>query len=150
MPTAMLCTSDVGRLRKLKNNKGVNKVKLTNGEIYNAKEPFQQLAAQKFPVLTSLAIVKVVQKLNEHLVPFEQVRTGLIKTYGTVNPDKPQEVGINPSDENFAKFAAEYTELLSQEVEVVIDKVKLPASLEIEPAILVILEKFITVEENSA
>ena len=124
-------------------------MKVTNGEIFNAKEPFQQLAALKFPVLTSLAIVKVVQKLNEHLIPFEQVRDGLIRTYGTVNKDKPQEIGVHPGDENFAKFAVEYQELLSQEVELVFEKVKLPASLEIEPAILVSLEKFITVEVNS-
>ena len=125
------------------------KVKLTNGEIFNAKEPLRQLSAQKFPVLTSLAIMKVMQKLNEHLLPFEQVRDGLIKTYGTANLDNPQQIAINPGDENFPKFAAEYQELLSQEVEVVFEKIKLPATLEIEPAILMSLEKLVEVEVNS-
>ena len=120
-------------------------MKLTNGEIFSAKVPLQQLTANKFPVKTSLALVKLIQKLNEFLVPIEQVRDGLIKTYGKPDPENRQQIKVEPSDENWAKFAEEFKELMTQEVEVVVEKVPLPDTLEIEPAIIMALEKFITV-----
>ena len=51
---------------------------------------------------------------------------------------------------NIEKFAEEFDELLNQEVELVIDTVQLPQevdgkTLQIEPAILMALEKFIDV-----
>lgn len=121
-------------------------MKLTNGEIFSAKVPLQQLTANKFPVKTSLALVKLTQKLNEFLVPIEQVREGLIKTYGKPIPENPQQTKVEPGDENWDKFIEEFKELMSQEVEVVIEKVELPDTLEIEPAILAALEKFVKVE----
>jgi len=120
-------------------------MKLTNGEIFSAKVPLQQLTANKFPVKTSLALVRLSQKLNEFLVPIEQVREGLIKTYGKPNPENPHQASVKPDDENWDKFVAEFTELMAQEVEVVFEAVELPDTLEIEPAILMALEKFIKV-----
>lgn len=121
-------------------------MKLTNFEIINAKVPLQQLAANKLPVTTSLALVRLIQKLAEFLVPIEQVREGLIKTYGEVDKENPMQTKISPGDKNWQKFAEEFQELMSQEVEVVIEKVALPNTLEIEPAILMPLERFIMVE----
>ena len=120
-------------------------MKLTNGEIFSAKVPLEQLSANKFPVKTSLALVRLTQKLNEFLGPIEQVREGLVKTYGKPDVDNPQQTKISPGDENWLKFVEEYGELMSQVVEVVFDKVELPETLEIEPAILMALEKFIKV-----
>ena len=65
-------------------------MKLTNGEILNAKEPLQRLVGERFPVKTSLALLKMVRKLDEHLIPAEQVRDGLFKMYGEPNPDNPR------------------------------------------------------------
>ena len=120
-------------------------MKLTNAEIFNVKEPLQQLVSMKFPVKTSLALVKLVQKLNEHLVPAEQVKDGLVKTYGKPDPNNSQNITIQPGDENWPKFAEEFAELMTQEVEVVFQKVQLPDTLEIEPAVVMALEKFITI-----
>ena len=120
-------------------------MKLTNGEIFSAKVPLQQLTANRFPVKTSLALVKLTQKLNEFLKPIEQVREGLIKTYGKPDPENPQQTGVKPGDENWEKFVEEFNELMSQEVEVVIEKITLPESLEIEPTIVMALEKFIKI-----
>jgi len=120
-------------------------VKLTNGEILNAKMPLQQLVANKFPVKTSLALVKLVQKLNEILGPVEEVRMGLVKTYGKPIPENPQQARVSPGDEGWDEFQSEFEELMAQEVEVVIDKVELPETLEIEPSVLMALEKFIKV-----
>jgi len=121
-------------------------VKLTNGEILNAKVPLQQLVANKFPVKTSLALVKLIQKLNEIMVPVEQVRTGLIKTYGKPDAKNPNQARVSPEDEGWEKFQSEFEELMSQEVELVIDIVTLPETLEIEPSVLMALEKFIAVK----
>ncbi len=120
-------------------------MKLTNAEILNVKEPLQYLIQQKFPVKTSLALVKLVQKLNEFLIPVEQVRDGLIKTYGKPNPANMSQIILEPEDENWPKFAKELEELIIQEVEVVITRVELPPTFEIEPATLVALDKFIKV-----
>ena len=140
-----------------------------------------QLTALKFPVKVSLALVKLAQKLNEHYQAISEVRDGLIKTYGEEDPDNPRQTKVRTHIEklddkgetimedgelvmepnpNFPKFAEELTELMAQEVEVVIDVVTLPEkvaatcdkcshnmerSLEIEPAILMPLVKFIRV-----
>jgi hypothetical protein len=46
---------------------------------------------------------------------------------------------------NAAKFKDELNELLNQEIEVVFTKITLPDNLEVEPSILVALEKFINI-----
>ena len=118
-------------------------MKLTNAEILNAKAPLTELIGQQFPVKVSLALVKLVQKLNEFLIPIEQVRDGLVKMYGKPDPKNPNQILIKPGDEGWAKFTAEFAELISQEVEVVFQKVTLPDTLEISPAVLIALEKFV-------
>jgi len=121
-------------------------VKLTNGEIFNAKVPLEQLSANKFPVKVSYGLAKLASKLNDQLQVIDKVRHGLIETYGEKDPDNPQQVRVTPQSENWSKFVEEYGELMSQEVEVVIDAVTLPETLEIEPTILMALEKFIKVD----
>ncbi len=120
-------------------------MKLTNAELFNVKEPLQQLVATKFPVKTSLALLKLVQKLNEHLIPAEKVQDGLVRTYGSADSKDSQKMVIQPGDENWSKFAEEYAELMAQEVEVVFDKVAVPDTLEIEPSVLMALEKFLKI-----
>ncbi len=118
-------------------------MKLTNMEILNAKAPLTELVKQQFPVKTSLALVKLVQKLNEFLIPIEQVRDGLIKTYGKPDPKNPNQMSVKQGDEGWVKFSEEFAELISQEVEVVFQQVTLPDTLEISPAVLMALDKFV-------
>lgn len=83
---------------------------------------------------------------------------GLVKKYGEADKDNPKQINVDPESENFPKFAEELGELFAQEVEVIFDKVKLPENvaatcdkcghnmdkmLEIEPNILMALEKFV-------
>jgi len=123
-------------------------MKVTIGEIFNVKVPLQELAKQKLPVKTSLAVLKLIRKLNEHLLPAEEVQNGLVKQYGGPPKDSPNsgQISIQPGDENWPKFAEEFSELVQQEAEIVFEKVILPDTLEIEPAVLMALEKFIKVE----
>jgi len=118
-------------------------VKLTNGEIWNAQEPLRKLLEQKFSVMVSYKLVKLVQKLNEQFMVIEEVRNGLIKQYG--KKDKKGNISVKPGDSNWNKFIKEFNELMEQEIEIVVEKIKLPDSFEIEPSVLVPLEKFIEV-----
>ena len=133
-------------------------MKLTNGDIFGSQEPLKKLIEQKFPVMVSYKLAKLVKKLDEQFKVIEEVRMGLIKKYGETD-DKGQ-TQVKPEGENFPKFVAEFNELMSQEVEIVVEKVKLPEkvaatcdkcnhnmdkSFEIEPNILIALDKFIEV-----
>ena len=135
-------------------------MKLTNGEIFDAREPLQKLLEQKFPVKVSYGLAKLANKLNEQLKIIEEVRLGLIKTYGEASKDNPKQINVDPESKNFQKFADELSELFTQEVEVIFDKVKLTENvaatcdkcghnmdkmLEIEPNILMALEKFVEI-----
>ncbi len=134
-------------------------MKLNNGEIYSAWDALNRLTPEgtKFPVKVSLGIVKLRTKLGEPYKEIEEVRNGLIKTHGK---EEDGQIKVDPEGENFEKFVEEMNELFAQEVEVVFDKVKLPEKvaatcdkcshnmdkmLEIEPSVLMALEKFVEV-----
>lgn len=118
-------------------------MKLTNGDIFGAREPLQVLIGQKFPVLTSFKLAKMANKLNDQLRVIEDVRVGLIKRYGETNGR--DQVTVEQGSENFPKFLEEFNELMALEVEIVIEKVKLSGDFEIEPSTLMALEKFVEV-----
>ena len=135
-------------------------MKLNNGEIFMAREPLQKLMEQKFPVMVSYKLAKMTSKLNEQLKVIDEVRNGLIKTYGKADKDNPQQISVPQDSRGFSKFMEEFGTLMNEEVEVVFDKVKLPEkvaatcdkcshnmdkSLEIEPNVLMALDKFVEV-----
>ena len=131
-------------------------MKLTNGEIFMAKEPLQKLLAEKPPFAVSYGLAVLASKLDVQLRIIEQVRNGLFQTYGSPNPDNPQQL-LPPKpmieDDNkemvknpkTIKFVEEHNELMSKEVELVIDVVEIPSTVElnIEPFVLMALMKFI-------
>jgi len=117
---------------------------LTNGDIFIAQEPLKNLIEQKFPVMVSYKLAKLVSKLNDQLKVIEEVRNGLVKKYGV--KDEREQLSVKPDSPNWSKFVIEFEELMAQETEIVIDKVKLPdKDLDIEPKILIALDKFVEV-----
>ena len=122
-------------------------MRLTNGEILSAREPLQALIAQKFPVLVSYKLAKIVGKLNPQLKVIDEVKNGLIKRYGVENG---RGYVVPEDSENFGAFAQEFDELMAQVTEVVLEKVNLPGDFEIEPIALMALEKFIEVNEDGS
>ena len=118
---------------------------LKNGEIFNAKEPLQKLLAEKPPFAVSYGLAVLASKLDVQLGIIEKVRNGLVQTYGEKNPDNPQQIKVNPQSESFPKFVAEYNELMSKEIEIVLDVVEIPSTVEltVEPTVLLALLKFI-------
>jgi hypothetical protein len=135
-------------------------MKLMNGEIFGAVTALNQMFEMELPVRTSLALAKLVGKLDEPFAAIEKVRAGLVKKYGKTNPKNNQtevlpmdddgEGNITPN-ENFPKFMEEYNELMIQETELVVDIVKLPQNIKGEPfvlkaALLIPLRKFVELE----
>ena len=158
-------------------------MKLTNQEIFNAKAPLEKLLGEKFPLKVSHGLATLVTKLNDQLQVIDKVRQGLFQTYGIPNPQNPTQLLAPPAmivetdndgkqitDEagnvtmvpnpKMQKFASEIEELLSIEVEIVLEPVTLPEKvaatcdkcghnmdrlLEIEPLTLMKLEKFVKV-----
>ena len=134
-------------------------MKLTNGEIFNAKKPLEKLLDKELPVKTSYGLAKLAHKLNSQLEVIGQVVQGLRKTYGAPDPRNPRVFNVLPEIEgegedgkkttepnpSYEKFNEEINELMAQEVELVIEEVTLPDTLEIEPSVLMALEKFIKV-----
>uniref|UniRef100_A0A6H2A0L9 Uncharacterized protein n=1 Tax=viral metagenome TaxID=1070528 RepID=A0A6H2A0L9_9ZZZZ len=126
-------------------------MKLLNGEIFEAKPQLDKLLGKELPVKVAYGLAKMANKLNVEFQTIELVRNGLIKKYGEADKDNPMQISVKQDGENFQKFVAEFTELMNQEVEVVIEKVKLPIEVDgkpfqLEANILMALEKFIEVE----
>ncbi len=122
---------------------------LTNNEVWNAKEPLEKLMGERFPVKTAYELAKLASKLRDQYLVNEDVRNGLVSTYGQKN--EVGQVAVETTSENFPKFLAELTELMDTEVEVVCSRVTLPEKVDektiaIEPSILLALEAFINVK----
>ena len=131
-------------------------MKVTNGEVFEARPAIQELSKVKLPIPSAVQVAKLAKALAETLAIIDAVRNPAIKTYG-FETKRPGQFTVDETCEGFAKFNEEMAELMAQEVEVEIEKVKLPmtaqikckcgnviqAPLEIEPRVLMLLEKFI-------
>jgi len=120
-------------------------MKVTNGDIFNAREALQTLMKERLPVKVSYWLARLARKLNDQLTIIEEVRQGLVKQYG--EPDeKGENIQIQPGSKNMGPFLADLNELMGQEVELDSDIIKLPGDgFSIEPSVLLALDKFIEV-----
>ena len=133
-------------------------MRVTNGEIYGGKEAIGKLLQMTLPVRASYQIAKLATKMNEQILVLDQVRNGLIKTYGK---EENGQITIEQGTENFAKFIVELNELFKKEVELKVETVDLPTMvmekcekcgaviekpLQIEPTVLMALDKFVGIE----
>lgn len=119
-------------------------MKLTNGDIWQAREPLRLLMDVRFPVKTSYRLARLMSTLNDPIRVIDEVRVGLVKKHGTV--DEHGQVNVLPDTAEWSTFVGEFTEMLAIEVEVDVEKVQLPETdAEIEPGVLLALEKFIEV-----
>lgn len=118
-------------------------MKLTNEAILEARDPLMELMKEKLPVKCSFKVARLANRLNAHLKDFQDSRTVLFNKYGTKN-EKGQ-MQVKEGDPNHEKFVADLKELMAIEVEVIVEKIKLPEDLVIEPKTLMALEKLIEV-----
>ena len=119
---------------------------IQNGEIYNARGALEKLTQAKLPLKASYQLAMMATKLSNQIMVIERLRQGLIQKYGEKDPDNPKQIKVDPQGEKFPEFAKEYGELMTFEVEIDFEPVTLPETLEIEPSVLMALDKFITVE----
>ena len=111
-------------------------MKLTNEEIFVAKEPLEKLLNERLPVKVSYQLAKMASKLNEQYEIIERVKDGLVKTYGAKNKDNPTILEVLPTSEGFPRFIEEMDELFAQKMELVLDKVNLPQEGDGKPIII--------------
>lgn len=118
-------------------------MKVTNGEVWAAKEPLQALLSERWPVKTAYWLAKLARKLNEQHATVEAVRVQLIKRYGEAN-DQGQTV-VRQDGENWAAFARAFEELMALEVEIDAEPVALPDAegVMLTPETLMALEPFV-------
>lgn len=125
-------------------------MEILNAEIYNATEPIKRLLRVKLPGTTSYALVQLAHKLRPQSDIIEEVRQKLIVQHGEPDEKRNGRPHITPEMAGFPKFAEELGELLSQKYEIgEFEKIRLPRKIEIEPYVLMALERFIGLEEEA-
>ena len=134
-------------------------MKLLNGEIFGAREPLSKLTSKDFDVSVSIALQKLILKLADPIKLVVEVQQSLIRKHGkealkgngrleVITPDDPEG---RPVSKSYPKFVEEFNELMSREVEIDIEIVKVPIktdgkALQMSVNDLTLLEKFIKVE----
>ena len=119
-------------------------MKVTYGEVILMREALQKLGTLKIPVSSSLKIAKLANKVNKEFQDIDLVRVNLVKQHGVADDKGNFSVELATPEEQ-AKFWAEYVEALGNKVNIDSDPIKLPENLEVEPATLVPLERFLEV-----
>lgn len=135
---------------------------MTNGAIYAATKPMDQLLQEKLPVRTAFKLARVAKALGDAVEPIEATRMSLLRKYRD-SKVKGQLI-VNPNSEEYEKFMEEmdvlFTETTTFEFEGPVALPDLVAStcdkchhnnnrpLQIEPGILMALAKFVTANED--
>lgn len=136
-------------------------MKITNGEIFDIQKPLGELAPQKMPVKTSLAVLKLRELTQPIVGMVEEMRRKLIQEYGGPSPTNPQEISVQPTilvpdpehegrmlqevNPKHEQFVKDFGEVRTAEVELDFEPIALPESVELSPAALMALEKFVKV-----
>ena len=128
-------------------------MELTNGTIFSAKEPLNQIISLKFPWDIAYEIAEIIISLNEQLEKIEMVRLSIVKKYGKEDEKEKGKVSISADSPNYFQFIDEYNALMLKKVEVNIQKVKIPKKVfkeacegkTIEPSTIVALKSFVEI-----
>jgi hypothetical protein len=139
-------------------------MKVTNGDIFGATQAFQEILKIELPVKTSWMLAKLASKVDALFKNIDKARSGLVARLGTVDK-KTGQVEIKPSiqvlntetqeledkpNPAWAEFVAGYNELMEQEDEIDMEKIKIPEEINGKPIMvsantLFALGKFIEV-----
>lgn len=109
--------------------------------IVNAREAVGRLAGQALPVSVSYRVAKLVKAMNEELRVYEAERVKVCEKCGTLNEAEGKYI-INKGEE----FNRELSSLLDMQVELNVEKVTLPETLNITPHDIIALEEFVQIE----
>ncbi len=120
-------------------------IKLTVGELFNLKRPVEMLVLCKVPLKTSYAIGKMAKLIGDELVIAGAKHDELVIEYGAKVPPTFREYAVLETSERYDEFNEKMAELKEIDIEIDAVPIVLPDTLEIEPAVLMALEKFVKV-----
>ena len=116
-------------------------MKLTALEILAAKQGLENAKKWMMPVGASLRIARIARKVDAEAQLIEAERGKLILKYG--EPGENGQTVLKQDSPNWPAFVADLNALLAQEVEIEFEPVELPATLEVQPGDIIVLEKFL-------
>lgn len=121
------------------------KIKLS--QIINSKEALEELIKKELPIKISYRIQKVIRVIEPEYSSYDSVRHKLIvEKYGEENPKDSGSWKVK--DENTSVFYKELEELLSEEIDIDVLKIKLPDDITITPSHLYLLSWLVDVDEE--
>ena len=138
-----------------------NIVTVTNGEIFNSLDAIRELVRLKFPVLTSVSLARLAQRLDTERKPINEAYNALIEKYG--EPDEKGQPHIDDSFPRWKEFEVERQTLFAQEIEWKYPKAQIPLTvaatcdkchhnmerpLELEPLVFLTLDKFLELRDG--
>jgi len=105
-------------------------MKLKNGEIWKAYPKLVELSKVKLPIKPSIAVAKLVNKLQQPYAVVDGERGKLVSKYGKED-EKTKQTSISVQDENWEVFIKELDEMFDMEWddEIQFNKVKLPEKI---------------------
>ena len=121
------------------------KVKLY--EIINASEVLTKIMKSTINLKAAYRIGKIAKKYQAEMEIFQDLRKKLFDKYGETQDDK----SVKIKDDKIPEYQKEMNELLQNDVELDIEPVVISENekIEISPAELLLVEKFITIEESN-
>lgn len=118
-------------------------MKITAGEVYDAYQALQVLAKEKLPVKGAYWLGRLVRKLEPEYHAVETQRNELVKKHG-----KDKDGQIQVSGAAIPAFSAEFSQVLSSEIEIDCPMLKLELLGDgaISGGLLIPLQRFISEE----
>ena len=89
-------------------------MKVSLGEIYMSTSAMNKLIDASLPAKLSFRLVRAMREMNDALKNLEEERTKLIKKYGKDSGDG----NVTVSEENKSQFLEEFSNLLTEEIEI--------------------------------
>jgi len=88
-------------------------MKLTAGELMDARPALTELAQQKWPIVVAYRLAKLIREMDRELEPVEKVRGDLIRELGT---QEGMAHTVKPDSPNFPVFIEKLNELRVQPI----------------------------------
>lgn len=116
-------------------------------DILDAEKALGKLSQERLPVRQSVALARLIKKLNEELQIFNDQREKLLIQYGEY---KENEGGYLVPKENLEAFSKDFNILLGSTCELEGEKIKITLQKDstIEAAVILGCEKFCEFEEE--
>ena len=119
-------------------------MKVTYNDIIRASSSMKKLCERELPVKSAIALSRLVKKMNEEIEIFYKEQRKIVEKYGIVN----EETGdFKICEKNQKDYADKMTELFALEVEIDSEKIEIEGLGNIEAAVILDTEPFVTFKE---